>query len=332
MIASSNLAGASIIPVDIVHRYFFIIRRFFMTLQQLRYIIAIVKWGSITEAAKQLYIAQPSLSNAVKELENELGIEIFNRTSRGISVSKDGNEFLCYARQVVEQADLLEHHYKNKRAVKKLCSISTQHYSFAVSALVSLIKAVNTDEYEFTLRETRTYEIIEDVRSCFSEVGIIYISSFNEKVMKKILKDNHLVFNHLLSARPHVFISADHPLADRKLIEINELEDYPCLMFEQGTYNSFYFSEEILSNVPHKKTIHVSDRATLFNLLIGLNGYTVSTGIISHDLNDDNIISVPLNTDEDIRVGWIVNEKMSLSAVAKQYISELKKVASEFII
>ncbi|NLH58706.1 MAG: LysR family transcriptional regulator [Clostridiales bacterium] len=297
-----------------------------MTLQQLRYVIKIVEYGSITEAAKQLYITQPSLSAAIKDLENELGIEIFHRTSKGISLTVDGREFLSYARQVIEQTELLEKRYMDKKPSKQLCTISTQHYAFAVNAFVELLLGLDVDEYEFTLRETRTYEIIEDVRDYRSEIGIIYLSDFNEKVINKLLVENHLTFNLLFEADPHVFISSRHPLAGREAITLDDLEDYPFLAFEQGINNSFYFSEEILSTVPRKKTIHVSDRATLFNLLIGLNGYTICSGVLSSDLNGDNIISVPLLTEEKMRIGWIANEKTHLSQLALDYIEKLKGV------
>jgi DNA-binding transcriptional LysR family regulator len=301
-------------------------RRDTMTLQQLRYVIKIVECSSITEAAKQLYITQPSLSAAIKDLENELGIEIFHRTSKGISLTVDGREFLSYARQVIEQTELLERRYMDKKPSKQLCTISTQHYAFAVNAFVELLLGLDVDEYEFTLRETRTYEIIEDVRDYRSEIGIIYLSDFNEKVINKLLVENHLTFNLLFEADPHVFISSRHPLAGREAITLDDLEDYPFLAFEQGINNSFYFSEEILSTVPRKKTIHVSDRATLFNLLIGLNGYTICSGVLSSDLNGDNIISVPLLTEEKMRIGWIANEKTHLSQLALDYIEKLKDV------
>ncbi|MGI6334152.1 MAG: LysR family transcriptional regulator [Saccharofermentanales bacterium] len=301
-----------------------------MTLQQLKYIIKIVECGSITEAAKQLFISQPSLSNAVKELETELGIEIFYRTTKGVSLSVDGAEFLSYARQVIEQTALLEQRYLGKKPSKLLCSISTQHYAFAVNAFVNLLLALDVDEYEFMLRETRTYEIIEDVKNLRSELGIIYLSDFNEKVLKKLLKENRLVFHPLFKADPHIFISSAHPLAKKELVTLDDLEDYPFLAFEQGEYNSFYFSEEILSTLPRKKTIYVSDRATLFNLLIGLNGYTICTGVLNSNLNSDNIISVPLETDESMLVGWIANEKAHLSAIASDYIAELKRLIAEY--
>lgn len=300
-----------------------------MTIQQLKYMIKIVECGSITEAARQLYISQPSLSAAVKELETEFGIEIFYRTAKGIVLSSEGVEFLSYARQIVEQTQLLEQRYVDKKPSKKLCSVSTQHYAFAVNAFVNLISGLDSDEYELTLRETRTYEIIEDVANLRSEVGILYFSEFNERVLQKLLKEQHLEFTPLFEAKPHVFISSGHPLAQKEMVTLDELDEYPFLAFEQGTYNSFYFSEEILSTAPHKKTIHVSDRATLFNLLIGLNGYTICTGVLNRNLNGDNIVSVKLKTGEWMRVGFINGKKVPLSIMARRYIEELKKLIAE---
>ncbi|MDD4367553.1 MAG: LysR family transcriptional regulator [Oscillospiraceae bacterium] len=297
-----------------------------MTLQQLKYVIEIVNAGSINEAARRLFITQPSLSGAVKELEKELNIRIFSRTARGITLTEEGAEFLSYARQVIEQADLLEQRYLNKKPRRQLCTISTQHYAFAVNAFVRLIQDCETDEYEFTLRETRTYEIIEDVRNLRSEIGVLYLSPFNRQVILKLLKENRLQFHPLFEAQPHVFISREHPLADRTRVSLDELAPYPYLSFEQGEYNSFYFSEELLSTAVHPKAIHVTDRATLFNLVIGLQGYTISSGVLSTDLNGDNIISVPLQSDEKMLVGYILADKIQLSTEAKLYISQLQDV------
>ena len=297
-----------------------------MTLQQLKYVIEVVNCGSISEGAKRLFISQPSLSNAIKELEKELGIDIFNRTSRGITLSADGMEFLGYARQVVEQANLLEERYTSKKQIKRLCSISTQHYAFAVTAFVEMISQIDNDEYEFTLRETRTSEIIEDVKNLRSEVGVLYINDFNKKVILKLLKENQLEFHPLFTAEPHVFVSAFHPLANENSVDFKQLEPYPFLSFEQGQNNSFYFSEEICSTEFHKKQIRVSDRATLFNLLKGLNGYTICSGILSDDLNSGNIVAIPLETDEKMNIGWIGNSKVSLSKMANEYVEILKKV------
>lgn len=297
-----------------------------MTLQQLRYMIKVVESGSITEAAKKLYITQPSLSNAIRELEDEFGIEIFLRSAKGITLTNDGSEFLSYARQIIEQSELLEQRYKGKKTTHQQCSISTQHYAFSVHAFVDLVKESNADEYVFTLRETRTYDIIEDVQNLRSELGILYLNDVNEPVIRKLLKEKQLTFHPLFKAKPHVFIHANHPLATKQQITLEDLEDYPCLSFEQGEYNSFYFSEEILSTVYHKKCIHVSDRATLFNLLIGLDGYTICTGILNADLNGNDIISIPLQHDDNLLIGWITKQNMTLTHTAEKYIQRLKEL------
>lgn len=265
-----------------------------MTLQQLRYVTAVAEKGTITEAADGLYISQPSLTNAIHELEKEMNIRIFNRTNKGISLSKEGEDFLGYARQVLEQAAILEDRYKGSDGGKKQFCVSTQHYSFAVNAFVDLIKEYGQDEYDFSLRETQTYEIIDDVARMRSEIGILFLNDFNEKVISKILKSHDLEFHPLFVARPHVFISRTHPLADKSVITSEQLMPYPYLSFEQGEHNSFYFSEEIFSVFERKKNIRVRDRATLFNLLIGLNGYTVCSGVIDQKLNGEDIIAVPL--------------------------------------
>ncbi|MDD9266749.1 LysR family transcriptional regulator [Paenibacillus sp. GCM10023248] len=295
-----------------------------MTLQQLRYVIEVANRGSINEAAKRLFITQPSLSNAIRDLEEELQLSIFDRSNKGITLSKEGIEFLSYARQVVEQADLLESRYLNAKPAPQHFSVSTQHYAFAVNAFVSLVEEHGQDEYEMALKETKTYEIIEDVKHLRSEIGILYLNDFNEKVINKMLKEANLQFHLLFTATPHIFISIKNPLAKQKLVTIDQLAQYPYLSFDQGEYNSFHFSEEILSTISHPKSIRVTDRATLFNLLIGLNGYTISTGVLSADLNGNEIIPVPLDCPESIHVGWISHKNTVLSKLGTAYIEALK--------
>ncbi len=296
-----------------------------MTLQQLKYIVTVAETGNITEAAKRLFISQPSLTNAVRELENEMQVTIFNRTNKGVVVTNEGDVFLSYARQILEQVGLLEEKYLNVKERRPRFSVSCQHYSFAVNAFVDVIKAFDANQYDFTLRETQTYEIIEDVSKLRSEIGILYVSSKNEEIIGKLLKQNDLVFQELFIAKPHVFIYSKHPLAERENIALEELEEYPYLSFEQGEYNSFYFSEEILSTLDRKKNIKVRDRATLFNLVIGLNGYTVSSGVISRELNGENIIAKPLLVDEYMRIGIIRQKNMPLSRYGVLYIEALQK-------
>lgn len=296
-----------------------------MTLQQLRYIVMVAEKGTISKAAQELFISQPSLTNAIKELENEMQITIFNRTNKGIVISNEGEEFLGYARQVLDQANLLESKYLKGEKRTYRFSVSTQHYSFAINAFVDFISNFEGDQYDFTLRETQTYEIIEDVSRLKSEIGILYMCSTNKDILSKIINQNNLKFEELFVAKPHVFISSNHPLANKESITIDDLDNYPYLSFEQGEYNSFYFSEEILSTIERKKNIKVSDRATLFNLVIGLNGYTVSSGIISKELNGENIISKPLEVDEYMSIGVITQKNMTLSKFGNEYMEALKK-------
>lgn len=296
-----------------------------MTLQQLKYIVTVAEKGTISEAAKALFISQPSLTSAIKELEKELQITIFHRTNKGIIISNEGDEFLGYARQILQQTDLLEEKYMEGKKRKQQFCVSTQHYSFAVNAFVDVIKQYGNQSYNFSLRETQTYEIIEDVSRLRSEIGVMYLSKENELILSRMIKQSDLKFEELFTAKPHVFISSNHPLADQKMIELEDLEGYPYLCFEQGDYNSFYFSEEILSSLERQQQIKVRDRATLFNLAVGLDGYTISTGVISKELNGENIIARPLNVDEIIRVGVVTQRNVTLSKLGLAYMEALKK-------
>ena len=296
-----------------------------MTLQQLKYIVTVAETGNITEAARRLFISQPSLTNSIRELEKEMKITIFNRTNKGVSISNEGDLFLSYARQILEQTNLLEEKFLNKKAQSSKFSVSCQHYSFAVNAFVDVIREFGGNKYDFILRETQTHEIIEDVSRLKSEIGILYTSSKNKEVILKLIKQNGLKFEELFVAKPHVFISSTHPLGNKEVLTLKDLEEYPYLSFEQGEYNSFYFSEEILSTLDRNKNIKVRDRATLFNLVIGLNGYTVSSGVISKELNGKNIIAKPLEVNEFMRIGTITQKNMPLSRYATAYLEYLKR-------
>lgn len=289
---------------------------FNLTLQQLKYVLEVASKGSMNEAAKSLFISQPRLSNAIKELEKEIKTTIFIRTNRGVTVTNKGSEFLGYARQVLQQFNMLEEKYLNEEPAKQHFCVSTHHYTFAANAFVDLVKEFGADEYEFTLRESKTYEIIEDVKNLRSELGILFLSNYNETVLLKMLKERNLTFSELFTAKPHVFISKHHPLSDKESIHLDDLYDYPCLSFEQGEYNSFYFSEEILSTRIVKKSIKVSDRAAIVNFMIGLDGYTISSGVFPKFLHGNDIIAVPLNVDEIIRVGIIKHSRSCHNKIA----------------
>lgn len=301
-----------------------------MTLQQLKYVTTIANIGSISEAAKRLFVSQPSLTKAIKELEKEMGITIFDRTNKGITVSKEGERFLGYARQVLEQAALLEEQYKSQSGGKKQFSVSTQHYSFAVNAFVELLKGAEIDQYDVSLRETQTYEIIDDVAHMKSEIGLLYYNDFNRPVLEKLIHTNELTFTELFTAHPHIFIGKTHPLAHKEVVSMDELEEYPYISFEQGDHNSFYFSEEIFSTVVRPKHIRVLDRASLFSLLLGLDGYTVSSGVIDKEVNGENIISVPLAEEGLMHIGYITNNKMQRSRLGQEYIHALEQYVSNY--
>ncbi|HGI2297582.1 TPA: LysR family transcriptional regulator [Streptococcus agalactiae] len=299
-----------------------------MRIQQLQYVIKIVETGSMNEAAKQLYITQPSLSNAVRNLETEMGIQIFIRNPKGITLTKDGMEFLSYARQILEQTALLEERYKGDNTSRELFSVSSQHYAFVVNAFVALFNGTDMTQYELFLRETRTWEIIDDVKNFRSEIGVLFLNSYNRDVLTKLFDDNSLTATTLFTTTPHIFVSKSNPLANRKKLNMKDLEDYPYLSYDQGLHNSFYFSEEMMSQIPHPKSIVVSDRATLFNLMIGLDGYTVATGILNSKLNGDEIVAIPLDVDDVIDIVYIRHDKANLSKMGQKFIDYLLEEVS----
>lgn len=300
-----------------------------MTLQQLKYVVEVADCGSITEAAGRLFISQPSMSAAIKELEKETKTHIFMRTNRGIVTTPEGAELLGYARQVLQQAELLEAKYISGASAKQRFSVSTQHYAFTANAFVDLIKEFGGEEYDFTLRETTTYQIIEDVKNQRSELGVLYLSSFNEKVLGKLLGENGLAFTQLFTVKPHVFISKDNHLAGREIVNLDDLKDMPCLSIDQGEHNSFYFSEEILSTRSPKKSIKITDRAAIINLLVGVNAYTIATGVFPYYLHGDAIVAVPLDVEENIRVGAVTHKDFMPTRLGEIYLEALKRVAAQ---
>ena len=302
-----------------------------MTIQQLNYVITISEKGSLNKAAEVLYVTQPSLTSAVRELEKELGITLFNRGGKGVTLTNDGAEFIQYARQVVTQYDRLLEKYGKGGNLRKKFGISCQHYSFAVKSFVEMVKHFDTDEYEFAIRETKTRDVIDDVTTGKSEVGILYLSDFNRKAIGKFLKSSQLEFHPLIKCEPYVYLWKGHPLAGKKSIRLEELRDYPCLSFEQGPSGAFYFAEEILSTYDYIRTIKATDRATMLNLMVGLNGYTLCSGIICEELNGPDYVAVAFEDEEAevaagrMEIGYIVKENMILSQMAEKYVGELKR-------
>lgn len=296
-----------------------------MTLQQLKYALTIADCGSMNEAAKQLFISQPSLSETMKELETEIGLDIFLRSNRGIVITPEGEEFLGYARQVTEQFGLLQSKYIDKK-VKEKFSVSTQHYTFAVKAFVETVKQIGMEQYEFAVHETTTISVIENVKNFKSEIGVLYENDFNEKVLNKMFKENGLEFVELFSCDTFVYLWSGHPLAKQDVITMEELDEYPCLSFDQGKNNSLYLAEEMKSTYEYRRLIKANDRATLLNLMIGLNAYTLCSGIICEDLNGNDYKAVPLKETEKMRIGYIKRKGAKVSHIGELYIEELKSI------
>lgn len=296
-----------------------------MTLNQLKYVIALSKETSINDAAKKLFISQPSLTAALKALEQEIGFDIFIRNKSGISLTAKGAEFLGYVKSVMEQFDILDAKYISKENVKRTFHVSMQHYTFAVNAFVEVINQYGMDEYEFEIHETKTHEVIENVKNQKSELGVLYINEYNKAVLEKMFKESGLAFTPLFECSIYVYMSKTNPLADRAEVTMEDLDEYPCLAFAQGDYNSFYFAEEVLSTYDYKRMVRANDRATLLNLMVGINGYTLCSGIICEDLNGTDYCAVKLKTDEKMTIGYISRKSSVLSEIGQQYISELSK-------
>lgn len=306
-----------------------------MTLQQLHYIITVSETGSLNKAAEVLYIAQPSITSAIKEVEKETGILIFNRGGRGVTLTNDGAEFLTYARAVCGQYDALLEKYGKAGNLKRKFGVSTQHYSFAVKAFVEMVKAFDPNLYEFAIRETRTYDVLNDVSTLRSEIGILYLSDFNRTFLQKIMHTNDLEFHKLIDCAAYAYLSKKHPLANKKLLHMSDLSPYPCLAFEQGENSSFYFSEELFSTNDYSQIIKACDRATILNLMVGLNGYTLCSGIICEELNGDDYAAVPLTSDgEDtvskMEIGYITKKNTHLSKMGELYLSEMERYLSSY--
>ncbi|MDO5327330.1 MAG: LysR family transcriptional regulator [Clostridia bacterium] len=301
-----------------------------MTLQQFHYIITISEAGSFNKAADLLYVSQPSLTNAVKELEKETGITIFNRSGKGVTLTAEGMKFLPYVRQVYSQYQNLLDAYSGQGKRRQQFAVSTQHYSFAVKAFVELTKSFDVAEYDFAIRETRTRDVIDDVAASRSEIGILYLNDFNRSAITKLLSSANLHFISLIQCDAYVYLWKGHPLANQQSISLQDLAPYPCLSFEQGDSSNFYLAEEILSTNEYPRVIKCCDRATMLNLMVGVNGYTLCSGIICEELNGDDYVTVPFQdqeivSDQVMEIGFITRKNSIMSPVGERYIAEIKR-------
>ena len=297
-----------------------------MNISQLKYVIAVASSSSMREAATKLFISQPALSASIRDLEEEVGVVFFERTNKGISLTDEGREFLTYAKKAVSQYEILQERYLVTERGRELFSVSTQHYNFAVKAFAEVIRKSNPKRYEFSVHETKTHEVLEDVRSLKSEVGVISFSDANESVIRKLCKNYQLDFTPLMKRETYVYVWEDHPLADRTEISIEELKDYPCITFDQSDNHGVYLNEEALADYDFEKRIKSDDRAASMELIMQLQGYAIGSGMLA---GDDAIlkgfVSIKLKEEDPLLIGFITRKGGKKSAYGKMFVEELLK-------
>ena len=301
-----------------------------LTIQQLRYAVGIANTGSFNKAAEALFISQPSLTMAVQDLEKQIGITVFNRSNRGVTLTPEGEEFIARANELLNHFKSVVARYDEESQKKKRFAVSTQHYSFAVKSFTNMVKKFNIDDYDFALRETKTKEVIDDVTSLRSEIGIIYLSDFNRKYLTYLLKEHDLVFQKLVICNAYAYMWKNNPLASKPYVTLEDLSQYPCLSFEQGESGNYYFAEEILSTNEYHRTIKANDRATMLNFMVDLNGYTLCSGIISEEINGSDYVAVPFKDakgedDRSMEIGYITKKNFMLSTICRIYIREMEE-------
>jgi DNA-binding transcriptional LysR family regulator len=297
-----------------------------MTILQLKYVVGVANSSSIREAANKMFVSQPALSMSIQDLEKELNIQIFNRTSKGIYLTDEGKEFLVFAKQIVSQYELIEDKYMENNKEEKFFSVSMQHYIFAIHAYINTIKKYESNQYRYSINETRTMEVIDNVKNLKSEVGVISYTSKNEQLMKKILRENRLLFFPLIIRNTYVYMWKEHPLAGETEISLEKLSKYPCISFNQESDNEYYLAEEALAEYDFKKLIKSNDRATTLELIIGLNGYAIGTGMIIDSLAmRDGFVCIKLKEEDPLTIGYIIRKNYELSELGKAYIEELVK-------
>ena len=297
-----------------------------MNINQIKYVLAVANSSSMREASTRLYISQPALSASIHELEEELGILIFERTNKGISLTDEGREFISYAQKAVGQYEILEDRYLSKDSGKERFSVSTQHYNFSIKAFTDTIRSMEPEKYVFSIHETKTKEVLEDVQSLKSEIGIISFSSSNENVIKKLFKDYQLEFVPLVKRDTYIYVWKNHKFASRKTISLAELKEYPCVSFDQTNDGSFYLTEEAMADYDFDKMIKSDDRATTMEIIAELGGYSVGSGMLSgDDAILKGLVSIKLKEEDPLIIGYITRKGITLSAYGKKYVEELLK-------
>ena len=304
-----------------------------MTLQQINYLLTIAECSSMNKAAEKLFIAQPTLTGAVREVEKEIGISVFHRTHRGVTPTVEGEEFLLRIRRVYQQYEEVMESYGDDVKCRRKFAVSMQHYSFAVNAFIRMAKHYDSNQFDLALRETKTIDVINDVSTLKSEIGIIYICETNQRVITKLLKEHELDFTPIIECPASVYLARSHPLAGEKELTVDQLDPYPCLSFEQGGETDIYFAEEIMIEHAYQKTVKATDRATMMNLMEGLNGYTLCSSIYSEKLSGDQFLVIPFKSDEDalstMTIGYITKKNWELSSMGRQFLDEIEAVLDE---
>ena len=297
-----------------------------MNIAQLKYVLEVAASSSIRQASTNLYVSQPALSASIKDLEEELGILIFERTNKGISLTDDGREFLNYAKKAVGQYEILEYHYLSKDSDKEKFSVSTQHYNFAIKAFTDVIKETNIEKYVFSIHETKTKEVLDDVASLKSEVGIISFSGSNETLVKKFFRDYQLEFTPLMIRDTYIYVWENHKFAGRKDISIDEMRDYPCVSFDQSNDGNFYINEEAMADYSFDKMIKSDDRATSMEIIAELGGYSIGSGMLSKDdAILKGLVAIKMKEEDPITIGYITRKGSTLSQYGEKYVKELIK-------
>ena len=299
-----------------------------MTIQQCKYVLEIAKLGSFNEASKQLFVAQSGLSSSVKQLEKELGIKIFERSKNGVCLSRDGVEFVRYAQQIVTQSEFVQNRYGGVRDYKKL-HVATQHYDFVADAFCKFLKQNNDQKYDFSIKEMQTHQVISEVERAFCDVGVLAIKDSDFDIMTRYLNSKGVVFKEFLQALPHVYVRKTHALGKRHTVSFDELADYPYLSYEQGAHNSSYFTEELVGEYSGDKHITISDRATLMNVLLTTDSYTVGTGVMPSALNNGKIVGLKIESQSFYRIGYILRKGASESELTTEFIKELEEIANK---
>jgi len=297
-----------------------------MTLQQLKYAVTVAECVTISAAAEKLFISQPSLTTAIRELESEMGVTIFSRTNRGVIVSREGEEFLGYARQILSQAQLLQERFSGREQGEKRFAVSSQHFNFTVLAFSRLVQNFRGPRYSFHFRETTTYEVLEDVSQLRSEVGILALNEDNERFLRRMFGKLGLEFTELKRVQAELFVSAERPLAGRRFVTVEDVSPYPCITFEQGEHNGQFFFEGLSAVAAQShKTICVRERATEYQLLRALNGFSPDVGVSA--MYREEFVSLPLEPKQFHTIGYILRRDVTPSPMTLEYIQALREAA-----